>query len=243
MSLAIIGGTGFGELGCLTVTHSHAVDTPFGQCSAPVEEGELNGRLVFFLSRHGSLQTPIPPHLINYRANVWALRELGATRVLAVNAVGGIDPLARTGSLVVPHQLIDYSWGREHTFDDGSTGSLMHVDFTEPFEHSLRHAVLTAAQRSGHECIDGSVVGVTQGPRLETAAEIERLRRDGCQLVGMTSMPEAALAREAGIAYASICMVVNAAPGVDGSSVDHSDIRTVLNDATQRVASLLAFIE
>ncbi|MEM1142355.1 MAG: S-methyl-5'-thioinosine phosphorylase [Pseudomonadota bacterium] len=241
--MAVIGGTGLSELASMVPTHSHVVDTPFGQCSAPIEEGELNGRKLFFLSRHGMSQRPIPPHLVNYRANVWALRELGTKRVLAVNAVGGIDPLARTGTLVVPDQLIDYTWGREHTFDDGSSGSLMHVDFTLPFEHNLRQAVLSAARSAGEECIDGAVLGVTQGPRLETAAEIERLRRDGCQLVGMTSMPETALAREAGVSYASICMVVNAAPGVDGNSIDHSDIGTILKNATQRVASLLTYIE
>ena len=215
MSLAIIGGTGLSDLRGLEILRSHAVDTPYGQTSMAVEEGEYAGAPVFFLHRHGGHDRAIPPHRVNYRANLWALSELGATRVIAVNAVGGINPAFRSGELVVRGQLIDYTWGRDHTFGDGADGRLLHVDFSEPYDRDLRRALVAAAAAAGVPCRGDGVMAVVQGPRLETAAEISRLARDGCDLVGMTGMPEASLARELGLAYASICMVVNAAAGLD----------------------------
>ncbi|CAN0604472.1 unnamed protein product, partial [Ectocarpus sp. 12 AP-2014] len=190
---------------------SHTVDTPYGPPSMAIEEGIYDGTPLFFVHRHGGSGQPIPPHLVNYRANIWALKELGVDEIVAANAVGAINPQLRPGRLVIPDQLIDYSWGREHTFDDGSSGSLWHIDFTEPFDARLRARLLQAATAAQVPCYDGGVLAVVQGPRLETASEVKRLAADGCDLVGMTAMPEASLARELGMAYASVCMVVNAA--------------------------------
>jgi len=211
--LAIIGGTGLDELDGLEIVAEHAPDTPYGAVSRPVQEGRLGRNTVYFLQRHGS-PGAIPPHLINYRANIWALHALGVREIVAVNAVGGIAPAMRPGQLLIPDQVIDYTWGREHTFDDGSSGALMHIDFTEPYDRTLRMALVEAATgaRIAHE--SSGVHGVTQGPRLETAGEVQRMARDGCDVVGMTGMPEASLAREMGVAYASVCMVVNPAAGL-----------------------------
>lgn len=211
--LAIIGGTGVDQLDGLEITRSHTVDTPYGAPSRSIEEGRLDQTRVFFLQRHGS-PAAIPPHLINYRANLWALKSLGVTDVVAINAVGGITPSMGPGRLVIPDQLIDYTWGREHTIDDGSSGKLMHIDFTEPYDRELRLALLDTAEsaRIPHEA--SGVHGVMQGPRLETGAEIQRMAREGCDVVGMTGMPEASLAREMELAYACVCMVVNPAAGL-----------------------------
>ena len=213
-SLAIIGGTGIDQLDGLEITGTCEVETPYGDPSRPVQQGSLGQVRLLFLQRHGSPRA-IPPHLINYRANLWALRELGATDVVAINAVGGIGEGMRPGRLVIPDQVIDYTWGREHTIDTGDHGSLAHIDFTEPYDAGLRQALLSAAQAEGILHAQDGVYGATQGPRLETAAEVRRMARDGCDVVGMTGMPEASLARELGMAYASVCMVVNAAAGLD----------------------------
>ena len=239
MTLAVIGGTGLTELSGLEIQRTHAVDTPFGQTSMAVEEGAYAGRPVYFLHRHGGHGKPIPPHRVNYRANLWALRELGVTTIIAANAVGAINPQMRPGRLVIPDQLIDYTWGREHTFDDGSSGELLHVDFTEPFDRSLRARLLQAAAEARVPHLDGAVVAVVQGPRLETASEVRRLAADGCDLVGMTSMPEAALARELDLAYASVCMVVNMAAGLDDHPITLDAIREILERETQLLAQLL----
>jgi 5'-methylthioinosine phosphorylase len=209
----VIGGTGLDQLDGLEVTHQHNVETPYGDISRPIEEGRLADKVVFFLHRHGSPQA-IPPHLINYRANLWALHSLGVESVIGINAVGGISAGLRPGRLLIPDQLIDYTWGREHTFDTGEDGALKHIDFTEPYDRELRLSLLEAAQlaRIPHQA--SGVYGATQGPRLETAAEIARMARDGCDVVGMTGMPEASLARELTLAYACICMVVNPAAGL-----------------------------
>ena len=211
--LAIIGGTGIDELEGLEVIREHCVETPYGDPSRSIQEGSLGDIPLLFLQRHGS-PGAIPPHLINYRANLWALQSLGAGAIVAINAVGGITESMQTGRLLIPDQVIDYTWGREHTFDDGHSGSLLHIDFTEPYERQLRLDLLAAASsaRIPHE--PSGVMGVMQGPRLETAAEIQRMARDGCDVVGMTGMPEASLARELGVPYASICMVVNPAAGL-----------------------------
>jgi 5'-methylthioinosine phosphorylase len=232
--LAVIGGTGIDELEGLEIVQSHAVTTPYGEPSRPVQEGRLGETKLFFLQRHGSPQA-IPPHLINYRANLWALKSLGVDEIVAINAVGGITPSMRPGQLVIPDQVIDYTWGREHSIDDGTAGSLMHIDFTEPYDRELRLALIEVAtsERIAHEA--SGVHGVAQGPRLETAAEIARMARDGCDVVGMTGMPEAALARELGLAYASLCMVVNPAAGLD----DRPITLDMMHDILQREAAVV----
>jgi 5'-methylthioinosine phosphorylase len=211
-ALGIIGGTGLAVFDGLQIERLETANTPWGAPSAPLVRGWLEGRPVVFLARHGA-HHGIAPHLVNYRANLWSLREAGARRVIAVNAVGGIGDEYPPGRLVVPHQLIDYTWGRAHSYSDGAGGELQHVDFTHPYSDALRDALLAAAARAGLPAADGAVYGVTQGPRLETAAEIDRLARDGCDIVGMTGMPEAGLAREIALEYACCAVVVNRAAG------------------------------
>jgi 5'-methylthioinosine phosphorylase len=212
-TLGIIGGTGLAALDGLRLERRELVTTPWGEPSAPLLTGVVAGNHATFLARHGSEHT-IAPHEVNYRANLWALREAGVERVIAVNAVGGIGEAFVPGTLAVPHQLIDYSWGRAHSYCDGPGGqALQHVDFTEPYSPAVRNLLLDAAARAGLEVRDGAVYAVTQGPRLETAAEIDRLARDGCDVVGMTGMPEAGLARELGLQYACCAVVVNRAAG------------------------------
>jgi 5'-methylthioinosine phosphorylase len=172
---------------------------------------------VLFIARHAR-DHRVPPHRINYRANIWALREAGASQIIAVAAVGGIAPECPPGMLVVPDQLIDYTSGRESTFFDGTDNKVVHVDFTEPYDASLRKALAGGARRLGLPLLEGGVYGCTNGPRLETAAEITRMARDGCTLVGMTGMPEAVLARELALPYACLAVVANAAAGLAASS-------------------------
>ncbi|MEE4143824.1 MAG: S-methyl-5'-thioinosine phosphorylase [Halieaceae bacterium] len=234
----VIGGTGIPELAGLVPLGVHNPDTPYGAPSGPIREGEVDGRRVFFLQRHGNPGV-IPPHRVNYRANLWALQALGVEAIVAINAVGGISPGMAPGRLVIPDQLIDYTWGREHTFDDGSDGQLKHIDFTEPYDSELRKELLAAAGAAGIACQDRAVYGATQGPRLETAAEIRRMAADGCDVVGMTGMPEAALARELGIAYASVCMVVNPAAGLGELPISLAMMRDVLEREAGVVGELL----
>jgi len=234
----VIGGTGIDEWEGVDIVREHAVETPFGTPSRPVQEGMLHGETVFFLQRHGRPKA-IPPHAINYRANVWALNALGVTDVIAVNAVGGIAQNALTGALVSPPQLVDYTWGRKHTFDTGESGSLQHIDFTSPFHPPLRTLLCDCAAKLQLDCITEGVYGVTQGPRLETAAEIRRMDNDGCTVVGMTAMPEAALAAELGMHYASLCIVVNAAAGLSDEPLTLAAMRSTLETAAIGVRDLL----
>src|SRR5262245_14789377 len=210
--LAIIGGSGLTQLGNLDITFRKAVRTPYGEPSGALTFGQLCGRAVVFLARHGYGHT-IPPHEVNYRANIWALREEGAEEVVSVASVGGIRADLGPGTLVVPHQIIDYTWGRRATFFEGGDVPVTHVDFTFPYSQPLRRKILGAAHACGETVLDGAVYAATQGPRLESAAEIDRLERDGAEIVGMTGMPEAVLARELGLAYAAIAVVVNNAAG------------------------------
>ena len=238
MRLAIIGGTGIDELDGLEIVQSHQVETPYGAPSRAIQQGSVGGAPVFFLQRHGS-PAMIPPHLINYRANLWALRSLGVTDIVAINAVGGIEADMRPGCLVIPDQLIDYTWGRQHTIDEGLDGNLQHIDFTEPYDRDLRGALLASASAAGIDCHTSAVHGVTQGPRLETAAEIRRMARDGCSVVGMTGMPEASLAREMALAYASVCMVVNPAAGLGDEPISLQMMRATLEREAAVVRALL----
>ncbi|NND45160.1 MAG: S-methyl-5'-thioinosine phosphorylase [Xanthomonadales bacterium] len=231
-TLGLIGGTGLDDW----QPGGENIDsgTPHGAPSAPLKAFSLAGRQLLFLSRHGPGHQ-IPPHRVNYRANLWALRDAGADAVIAVNAVGGITAGYEPGSIVLPNQLIDYSWGRAHSYSDGDGTELRHVDFTAPFSVSLAAKIERAAVRAGVGVMRGACIGVTQGPRLETAAEIARLRRDGCDLVGMTSMPEASLARELDLDYASICVVSNWAAGVSSEPLDEAGFHAVLDPAIKQV--------
>lgn len=238
--LGIIGGTGLNALfadGFETLN----IETPYGKLSSHLSVSTINGVPVAFLPRHGSPHH-IPPHKINYRANIWALRQAGIERIVAVNAVGGISPNMVTGALVVPDQLIDYTWDREHTYFDGEAESgLEHFDFSYPFDASLREALQQAAAGlTGVELVPGGTYGVTQGPRLETAAEINRMARDGCDVVGMTAMPEAGLARELEMAYASLCLVVNPAAGRSDTEITMEDINRVVEQGMRRVRDVLS---
>jgi 5'-methylthioinosine phosphorylase len=212
IDLAVIGGTGVYALAELEDATSHEGPTRYGAPSGPVRIGTLQGRRVAFLARHGEGHA-IPPHRINYRANLAALASLGARRVLALNTVGGITAGWAPRVLGCPDQLVDYTWGRISTLCEEPGTEVLHVDFGEPYTASLRRAVLDAAQASSVAVVDGGCYGATQGPRLETRAEITRMRRDGCDLVGMTGMPEAALARELGLDYACLAIVANWAAG------------------------------
>jgi 5'-methylthioinosine phosphorylase len=236
----IIGGSGLAQLPGLEAIEAVAISTPWGAPSAPLRSGSLDGARVIFLPRHG--QPPvIAPHEINYRANLWALREAGVRCVLAVATVGGIAEGLEPGSLVVPDQLIDYTSGRASTFGAPAGEPVRHVDFTQPYDAALRARMLAAAQALGEPVLDGGTYGCTQGPRLETAAEIRRLARDGCTIVGMTGMPEAVLARELGIAYAVLAVVVNDAAGIgqSGSAVAIESLGAVLQGAMDRVLRIV----
>ena len=212
IALAVIGGTGVYKLADLQDVEAREMDTRFGAPSGPVRIGTLGGRRVAFLARHGEGHS-VPPHQVNYRANLQALKDVGATRVLALNTVGGITDACGPRVLACPDQLIDYTWGRISTICEEPGSEVLHVDFGDPYTHLLRQQILAAAREAGVELLDGGCYGATQGPRLETRAEIRRLRRDGCDLVGMTGMPEAGLAREMRLEYACLAIVANWAAG------------------------------
>jgi len=237
-SLAIIGGTGLTELPGLTISKAHDVQTPFGSPSAPVLEGELYGLRILFIARHGHPHR-IPPHLVNYRANLWALQNLYATDILAVNAVGGITKNMKPGMLVIPKQIIDYTFGREITIFDGKYAPVSHIDFSYPYNEGLRELIAKAAFRANEKVINGGVYGVTQGPRLETAAEIFKMENDGCDIVGMTGMPEASIARELKLNYASLSLVVNSAAGKGNGSITIKEIDDQLNVGIERVRNII----
>lgn len=211
-TLGIIGGTGLAGFDGLQLERRETVTTPWGTPSGPLLRGRIAGRPVVFLARHGAPHT-LAPHAVNYRANIWALHAAGVRDVIAINAVGGIGDEFPPGRLVIPDQLIDYTWGREQSFCGGAGRALQHIDFTTPYSTALRHRLLEGAPRAALDVTDGAVYGVTQGPRLETAAEVDRMERDGCDIVGMTGMPEAALARELQLEYACCAVVVNRAAG------------------------------
>ena len=224
IEFAVIGGTGMTEIEGLEVTHREVVHTPYGEPSGPITHGTIGGKSIAFLARHGYTHT-IPPHKINYRANMWALHSLGVEKVVAIAAVGGITPDMQPTRLVIPDQIVDYTYGRAHTFYEEGLTHVTHIDFSWPYCPELRQALITAAQCAEIEVVQHGTYAATQGPRLETAAEIRKLERDGCDLVGMTAMPEAALARELGLRYASCAVIANWGAGKCDEEISMDEIR------------------
>ena len=237
---AIIVGSGFEAF--TPSAEPQRVSTRFGAPSAPVRPVDFGGSTVLVLPRHGD-DHDLPPHLVNYRANLAALQELGAESVIALNTVGVISEVREPGQVAVPDQVIDYTWGRDHTIFDTPQPGFDHIEFTEPFSGELRSALLGAAERAAVDCFDGGVYAATQGPRLESAAEIDRLERDGADYVGMTGMPEASLAMELGLQYAHLSMIVNKAAG-RGEKPIHADVESsTLSARSQAVRIIEAFFE
>lgn len=236
--LAIIGGTGLTSLNGLEITKREVVHTPYGEPSGPLTFGTLCGKEVIFLARHGYGHT-IPPHKINYCANVWALHSTGVKKVVAVAAVGGIAADMTPGRLVVPDQIIDYTWGRQSTFFEDALTHVTHIDFTEPYTEELRQILLQGCRAAKLDFVDGGTYGATQGPRLESTAEIDRMERDGCSIVGMTGMPEAALARELELSYATCAVVVNKAAGRGEGPITMDQIEQTIKTGMERVRLLL----
>jgi 5'-methylthioinosine phosphorylase len=239
--IAVIGGSGLTQLANLEITRRQIVRTPYGEPSGHLTFGHIGDQDVVFLARHGYGHT-LAPHEVNYRANLWAIHAQKVTRVIAIATVGGIAPNLGAGTIVVPDQIIDYTWGRPSTFFEGAEQPVTHVDFTYPYSEELRKLALASAKEANVSVVDGGTYAAVQGPRLETKAEIDRLERDGATMVGMTGMPEAALARELGLAYAHLCVVVNPAAGRGASArtVSIEDIGRVIDESMGKVRSIVA---
>jgi purine nucleoside phosphorylase len=260
--LAIIGGSGFSSMPAMQVMRTESWSTPYGLTSGPLGFGNLEDMDVIFLPRHGSSHS-IPPHKVNYRANIWALKQAGVHRVIGLAAVGGIRRDLAPGTLVVPNQIIDYTHGRHQTFFDGDPGpnndlgaggvkplesatdasfhsaAVTHIDFTEPYCEALRQELLQAAIELDVKVVADGTYAAMPGPRLETAMEVRRLERDGCDMVGMTGMPEAALARELGLCYACCAFVVNWAAGKGSGASLLAEIEVNLKNGMEVVQRLL----
>lgn len=236
--LAIIGGTGLTSLQNLQIIKREVVHTPYGEPSGPLTCGRLCEKEVVFLARHGYGHT-IPPHKVNYRANIWALKEAGADKIFAVNAVGGIRPDMTPGRLVVPDQIVDYTWSRVNTYFEEGLTHVTHIDFTHPYSESLRQMLIKGLRELNMEAVEEGTYAATQGPRLETAAEIDKLERDGCDIVGMTGMPEAALARELELDYACLAVVANMGAGRSEGEITMEVIEKHLNSGMADVRTLL----
>jgi 5'-methylthioinosine phosphorylase len=237
--LSIIGGSGLYSLGDeFYLSDQCARQTPYGETSADVLLGRWQDIDIAFLPRHGPGHR-VPPHLVNYRANLWALKQAGVSKIIAVNAVGGIGTDMAPSTMALPQQLIDYSWGREHSFCDGSDEVVQHVDFSQPYSATLQDCLKRAAAQLDLAIVDSGTYGCSNGPRFETAAEILRMRRDGCSLVGMTGMPEAGLARELDIEYACLALVVNWAAGIADREISMDDIMANLERGIKQVRPLL----
>ncbi len=237
--IAIIGGTGLASFPGLKIIHKEVVRTPFGTPSGPITFGDYCGRQIIFLPRHGSHHT-IPPHMVNYRANIWALHDKNVKHIVAVAAVGGIHPDINPTRIVIPEQIIDYTYGRPHTYFEKDLSQVKHIDFSNPYDSVLREKLIKAAELSEVNAFQGGVYGATQGPRLETAAEVNKLERDGCDVVGMTGMPEAALAKELEIGYAHCAMSVNWAAGRSEELITLESIRECTEVGMEKVRTLLA---
>lgn len=239
IEFAVIGGTGLTEIEGMEIIHREVVHTPHGSPSGQFTHGIIGGKRIVFVARHGYAHN-IPPHKVNYRANIWALRSLGVRNIVAIAAVGGITERMKPRALVIPDQIIDYTSGRGHTFFEEGLTSVTHVDFSQPYTENLRQILLNAAKKAGLDLVEGGTYGATQGPRLETAAEISRMERDGCDLVGMTGMPEAGLAREAGLNYACCAVVANWAAGKGGKNViSMEEIHQNLENSMANVREML----
>ena len=237
-TIAVIGGTGMNQWPGLEVKESRTLATPYGKPSTPLLFGRVYGIDAIFLARHGEGHK-LAPHAINYRANIWALHEAGVKNVVAISAVGGIAANLPPAALAVPNDVIDYTYGREHTFCDGVVQPLKHVELTEPYSARVRGALLKGAAAAKVDVVDGGVMGVTQGPRLESPAEIRRMKQDGCDMVGMTGMPEAALARELELDYASLAVSVNWAAGVGQGDI-HGEIARFIAEGMDKVRRVLS---
>jgi len=238
--LAIIGGSGLARLENLEIRQRKLARTPYGEPSGPLTIGSISGGDVVFLARHGDGHT-MAPHEVNYRANLWALREEGIEAIVSVASVGGIRKDLGPGTLLLPDQIIDYTWGRGSTFFEGAEAPVTHIDFTQPYSESVRGRIRDAARHCGERLVEGGVYAATQGPRLETAAEINRMERDGADVVGMTGMPEAVLARELGLDYATIAVVANYAAGRGDSArgISLERIGEVLRESMARVRNII----
>ena len=240
--LAIIGGTGLSQLADLQIIKTEHITTPYGTPSAEFLTGALNGREAIFLARHGNPHA-IPPHKINYCANIWGLKQLGVENIIAVAAVGGITPEMIPAHIAIPDQIIDYSYGRKHTFFGDENDPVTHIDFSYPYSQTLRAKLIHAAKQAGIQISPIGTYGCTQGPRLETAAEIKRMEQDGCDLVGMTGMPEAVLARELGLNYATVSVIANWAAGKMEGEITMAEIEQNLHKGMANAALLLkAFV-
>jgi 5'-methylthioadenosine phosphorylase len=239
--LAVIGGSGLTQLANLEITGRKIVRTPYGEPSGPLTFGHMGAQQVVFLARHGYGHT-LAPHEINYRANMWALHAQQVTRVISVCTVGGIAAALAAGTIAVPAQIMDYTWGRPSTYFEGAQAAVTHIDFTHPYCEETRAMALAAARDAGVPVVDGGIYAATQGPRLETKAEIDRLERDGATMVGMTGMPETALARELGLGYAALAVVVNPAAGRGSSarSVSLEEIPRVIEGTMAKVRLIVA---
>jgi len=236
---AIIGGSGlYGLMDDFKIKHREIIQTPYGEPSGPVIHGELYGKPLVFIARHGYTHR-IPPHKINYRANIWMLKKLEIEQIIAVNAVGGINPNLAPQKIAIPDQIIDYSYGREFTFFEQDLAEVVHIDFSYPYDENIRNGLIRAAKECEIEINPTGTYGCTQGPRLETAAEIKRLKQDGCDMVGMTAMPEASLAREQHIDYAAISVSANWAAGIQQQPLEMSEILKHLDQGMLQVKNLI----
>jgi len=236
--IAIIGGTGLTKLTDLSIISREIHVSAYGEPSAPLTRGTLSGKEVLFLPRHGAGHT-IPPHRVNYRANISVLKDAGVEKIIAINAVGGISDTMPPQQLVVPDQIIDYTYARANTFFEDGLEEVVHIDFTQPYCETLRREIIRAAASAQIDMQTSATYAAMQGPRLETTAEIDRLERDGCHIVGMTGMPEAALAREMGICYASIAIVANRAAGRGEGEITLEEIERNLKIGIDHVKRLL----
>ena len=236
--IAIIGGSGLTNLKNLEITRREVMRTPYGEPSTPLVYGHLGGQDAVFLARHGHGHT-IPPHEVNYRANIWALKEAGATHVIAVNAVGGISAALLPGSLIFPDQIIDYTYGRSHTYFGNEQKSVTHIDFTFPYCDEIRQVLIRAARAAKISAAEHGTYAATQGPRFESVAEVKRLEQDGADIVGMTGMPETSMARELGLCYASISVIANPAAGKAEGVIRLKEIEQTLETGMGKVRTLL----
>lgn len=236
--IAIIGGTALSTLPNIDIQETRAIHTPYGDPSDLLTIAKFAEKEIIFLPRHGSSHT-IPPHKINYRANIHALKQHAIKNIIAVNAVGGITAEMYPGRIVIPNQIIDYTYAREHTFYADSLAQLKHIDFTHPYSHALNKQLTMLDSIKTMEVFLGGVYATTQGPRIETAAEIKKLEKDGCDIVGMTGMPEAALAKELDMQYISLCLVVNWAAGKADQEITMAMIEKNLITGTDKIQLIL----